>query len=135
MDPPVSAEPESLARRLANRVLQVAHSVDGDARVTSVARWDASDATLVRVTTKSLGNTGTALISALKSACPLASVSLVENFCDGTTEAQLLLPSEEEQRVAASGIAWGSRAVRVLDKVLGLSVFVAVLSVCVVILT
>ena len=130
MDPPVHAPP-SLATRLSRRVLEVSKTVDGDARIASVARWDSSDATLVRVTSKALGNTGTSLVNALKAACPLASISLVENYVDGTTEAQLLLPSDEEQREVAMQLAMGTRGVRVLGRLLSVGVWVALLALAV----
>lgn len=116
MDRPQTTD-STLARRLTSRVLGVAQSVDVNARISSVSTWDSSDATIVRVTSASLGTAGTALIAALKKACPLATVGLVENYAEGTTEAQVLLPSAEEQRSIATKLALRRGSVQTLAMV------------------
>ena len=113
MDRPQTTD-STLARRLTSRVLGVAQSVDVNARISSVSTWDSSDATIVRVTSASLG---TAVIAALKKACPLATVGLVENYAEGTTEAQVLLPSAEEQRSIATKLALRRGSVQTLAMV------------------
>lgn len=92
-----SPEPKtSVADSLCRRVLSTVRSVDSKASITSVAKWESDDSTLVRLKT-STGSVMTAIQAALRLAYPLASISIVENVIDGTNEAQILLPSKTEQ--------------------------------------
>ena len=75
---------------------------DDDARISSISRRDADDGILVRLATSARSNS---MVKAIREAWPLASVSLVENLVDGSTEAQVLLPDEAEQQALAKGIA------------------------------
>ena len=59
--------------------------------------------TLVCVRTSNGDSTG--VLGALRKLLPLARVSLVQNVMNGRTEAQVLLPSPEEQREIANTIA------------------------------
>ena len=93
----------TLARQLCRRVLSTAKAVDDQARITSVSRWDADNSTLLRISTQ-LG-TPVQLAQALRAVFPLAKVSLTENVVDGTTEAQILVPSDDEQRDIARALA------------------------------
>lgn len=103
----------TLAQKLCRRVLSTVHDVDGNASITSVSRWDHDSATLVRVRAgEANGGTPFGLVDALKRAWPLARVSLVENVVEGTTEAQMLVPSREEQRDIARQQAYDSRLAR-----------------------
>ncbi len=77
--------------------------IDNGAEIASVSRRDYDDATLVCVRTSAKDSTG--VISALRKFLPLARVSLVENVMNGRTEAQVLLPSPDEQREIAHTIA------------------------------
>ena len=77
--------------------------IDNGAEIASVSRRDYDDATLVCVRTSAKDSTG--VISALRKFLPLARVSLVENVMNGRTEAQVLLPSPDEQREIANTIA------------------------------
>jgi hypothetical protein len=77
--------------------------IDSGAEIASVSRRDYDDATLVCVRTSAKDSTG--VISALRKFLPLARVSLVENVMNGRTEAQVLLPSPDEQREIANTIA------------------------------
>lgn len=84
-------------------VLQKAQELDANARITSVSRRDADDSVLVRLApTKSDSRP---LVQALRASWPLATVSLVKNFVNGHTEAQLLLPNEYDQREIAKTLA------------------------------
>lgn len=91
-----------MARSVCERILERAKQFDDSAQIASVSRRDADDGILVRLAT-SAGSSG--LVKALREACPLASVCLVENRVCGRTEAQVLLPSETEQRQIAKGLA------------------------------
>lgn len=90
----------NLAKQLCRRVLSTVHTIDGDASITSVSRWDHDNATLVRIRAGG-SKTPHGILSALKRAWPLACVSLVENVVEGTTEAQMLVPSRHEQQTLA----------------------------------
>lgn len=93
---PVSA---TLARQLCQRILQTVASVDKNASITSVARWDHDSATLVRIRT--VNDNPFPIMDALKRMWPLAIVSMVENVVEGVTETQILVPSREEQHSLA----------------------------------
>ena len=94
-----------MALSVCERILQRAKAFDESAQIASVSRRDADDGILVRLAT-SAGSGG--LVKALREACPLASVCLVENRVCGRTEAQVLLPSETEQRAIAKGLEHSS---------------------------
>lgn len=106
-------KPVTLAQQLCRRVLSTVQNVDRDASIASVSRWDHDCSTLVRVRAGQ-GQTGTpfGILDALKQAWPLARVSLVENIMEGTTEAQMLVPSHDEQREIAHQQAFESRTAR-----------------------
>ena len=96
-------EPTTLARQLCRRVLSAAKTVDDQARITSVSRWDTDNSTLLRINT-GLGSP-MQLAERLRAVFPLAKVSLTENVVEGTTEAQILVPSDGEQRELARALA------------------------------
>ena len=109
----------SLAGQLCRRVLSTVQAVDSDASITSVSRWDHDNATLVRI--RASGNqTPHGILNALKRAWPLASVSLVENVVEGTTEAQMLVPSRDEQHVLARRQALTTVSTRITRTILRL---------------
>lgn len=84
-------------------VLQKAQELDAGTRITSVSRRDADDSVLVRLApTKSDSQP---LMQALRDSWPLATVSLVKNLVNGRTEAQMLLPNEDDQREIAKLLA------------------------------
>ncbi len=84
-------------------VLQKAQELDAGTRITSVSRRDADDSVLVRLApTKSDSQP---LMQALRASWPLATVSLVKNLVNGRTEAQVLLPNEDDQREIAKMLA------------------------------
>jgi len=91
-----------MALSVCERILQRARAFDESAQISSVSRRDADDGILVRLATSAESNR---LVKALRDACPLASVCLVKNRVCGRTEAQVLLPSEAEQREIAKGLA------------------------------
>ena len=99
------ADAESLAQRICRRVLRTARAVDAKASLASVARLDADgEVTLVRVRSgaaSSASSNPASLASALRAAWPLAHVGVVENFIEGTFEAQVVVPPVKEQRELA----------------------------------
>jgi hypothetical protein len=121
-DPPSEEMPtqaqtqtQTLTQRICRRVLSTAQSVDATATISSVARLEENnDATLVRLRAGSSSKFDPAsLIAVLRSAWPLAHVSVVENVIEGTHEAQVVVPSTHEQREIAHAIVsrreWAGR--------------------------
>ena len=116
----------TLARQLCRRVLSTAKTVDDSARITSVSRWDHDNATLLRISAGS--GTPFSLADTLRRVFPLAKVALIENVAEGTTEAQILMPSSDEQRDIARSLAEEApvaQRVRALARGLGLAALLA----------
>ena len=108
----------TLAQRLCARVLASVHSVDNEATISTVSRWEYDESTLVRVRGRVQP---IALLHTLRDSFPLARVSVVENVIDGSNEAQLLVPSMLEQELIASSMAtnttlvvWMNRLIKAL---------------------
>ena len=123
---PVSQE-STLAQQLCRRVLNTVHSIDARASIASVSRWEHDNSTLVRIRTVHDGSMD-GLVSTLRRAWPLARVSLVENMVEGYTQAQILVPSADEQRSLARAQAFennGARQTRLMAKAVA---FAALLS-------
>ena len=91
---------------LCNNILRIVRENDAESRIGSVARLADGLGTLIRVNSGKSSSTE-ATTSALRTALPLASVSSIENIVTGTSETQVLLPSEEEQRKRAWDLAKG----------------------------
>ena len=90
-------------------------ALDMNASISSVSKRDADDSTLVRIRTSK--DTAMGVLSALRLAWPLATVTLVQNRLSGNTEAQVLLPNEKDQLEIAKTLAnyaTGQKALRVL---------------------
>lgn len=102
----------TLAHQLCRRVLRTVQAVDDGAAITSVSRWDHDDSTLVRIRTGTVQSPPSAIVEALTRAWPLARVSLVENVIEGTSEAQMLMPSVAEQHDLARQRAFEVPAAR-----------------------
>jgi len=92
-----------MAEGVCERILSAARRLDDTTKITSVSRRDADDGILVRLAAQQ--DKTAALTTALRNAWPLASVSTVENLVNGHTEAQMLLPSEAEQKEIAKSLA------------------------------
>jgi hypothetical protein len=86
-----------------DRVLDRVKGFDASAAITSISRRDMDDAMLVRVRT--VPSTAGAVLNSLRSAWPLATVSLVENLVTGRSEAQVSLPNERDQAELAMRMA------------------------------
>ena len=115
----------TLAQQLCRRVLNSMHAVDASASITSVSRWDHDNATLVRIrASEAHEGAPHGVVAALRQHWPLARVSLVENLVEGTTEAQMLVPSTDEQRMLARDQAFelnGARRARAFAKAVALA--------------
>ena len=109
------AEPKtvpSLADRLCSSVLSIARAEDDGACITSVAKWEHDDSTLLRVSADA--GTMPSIAAALRRRLPLASVGIVEDVMNGTQQAQLLVPSGADQLRRANAMATESRGVTIL---------------------
>ena len=109
------AEPKpapSLTDRLCSSVLSIARAEDDGARITSMAKWEHDDSTLLRVSADAV--TMPSIAAALRRRLPLASVGIVEDVMNGTQQAQLLVPSGADQLRRASAMATETRGVVIL---------------------
>tara|TARA_B100000927_G_scaffold279083_1_gene262369 strand:- start:29 stop:454 length:426 start_codon:yes stop_codon:yes gene_type:complete len=120
--PPVAVAPkpeQTLADRLCNGVLKTARAVDATARISSVARWEHDDSTLLSVSTDS--GSPFQVADVLRRRWPLAAVSVVQDMINGNQQTQVLIPSGADQLRRANDMAressaalWLSLLVRVL---------------------
>ena len=94
---------QTLAARLSIAVESAARVVDASARISSIARWDHDESTLLRVNTESGASFGVA--DALRRRWPLATVSVVQDDVNGLTQTQILVPSDVDQRHLAHTMA------------------------------
>ena len=100
----------TLPQRLCNSILKCVREIDNEASISTVSKWDHDDSTLIRIKSSIAGAAQPiALLRALKTSYPLARVTTVENFMDGSTEAQILMPSRKEQYSIAQEIAADSK--------------------------
>lgn len=123
MDPPpvavASNQEQTLADRLCNGVLNTARAVDATARISSVAKWEHDDSTLLRVSTES--GDPLKVADVLRRRWPLAAVSVVQDMINGNQQTQVLVPNGVDQLRRAndmakeSGVAlWLSLLVRIV---------------------
>jgi hypothetical protein len=112
MDPsPVavaSNQEQTLADRLCNGVLNTARAVDATARISSVAKWEHDDSTLLRVSTES--GDPLKVADVLRRRWPLAAVSVVQDMINGNQQTQVLVPSGIDQLRRANDMARESSA-------------------------
>ena len=112
MDPsPVavaSNQEQTLADRLCNGVLNTARAVDATARISSVAKWEHDDSTLLRVSTES--GDPLKVADVLRRRWPLAAVSVVQDMINGNQQTQVLVPSGIDQLRRANDMAIESSA-------------------------
>ena len=87
--------------------------MDSSARISSIARWDHDESTLLRVNTESGVSFGVA--DALRRRWPLATVSVVQDDVNGLTQTQILVPSDVDQRHLAHTMAEESDMARWLS--------------------
>lgn len=100
-------KPSTIAQKLCSCVLNAVRDIDADASISTVSKWDHDDSTMVRV--RSGVSAPLALLKALRDQFPLATVSTVENLIDGSTQAQILIPSKNEQFYIARSMATQNR--------------------------
>ena len=112
----VESRGEHLKRTCA-RLLDSVRRVDSDASISSVMQWDTDDSTMVRLRSSKQG-ASLDVLRALRQAWPLAQVAMVENMADGVSEAQIIVPNNEEAHVRALSIAHATRPARVMARVL-----------------
>ena len=123
MDPPpvavASNQEQTLADRLCNGVLNTARAVDATARISSVAKWEHDDSTLLRVSTES--GDPLKVADVLRRRWPLAAVSVVQDMINGNQQTQVLVPSGVDQLRRANDMAkessvalWLSLLVRIV---------------------
>lgn len=86
-----------------DQVLDRVRGFDATASITSISRRDLDDATLVRV--KTTPSTSAVVLDTLRSALPLATISIVENLVTGSSETQVLLPNERDRAELATRLA------------------------------
>ena len=127
MDAAKTQREGTLTHRLCERVLSTVRNVDKNASISSVAKWDRDDSTLVRIKTSNQMYT-VALQAALRCAWPLARITTVENYVEGTTEAQILLPSEAEKRCTAYDMAMNAPSARRLGRLANLLLLAGVVA-------
>ena len=109
--PPVAVAPkpeQTLADRLCNGVLKTARAVDATARISSVARWEHDDSTLLSVSTDS--GSPFQVADVLRRRWPLAAVSVVQDMINGNQQTQVLIPSGADQLKRANDMAKESSA-------------------------
>jgi hypothetical protein len=117
-----ASQPPTLADRICTAALKTARSVDTTARISSVARWEHDDSTLLKVRTESGSSFGVA--DALRRRWPLASVCTIQDEINGKSETQVLVPTGSEQLYRAHAMAMDSSAARwlsLLVRVLGIT--------------
>jgi len=114
-----ASQPQTLADRLCAAALKTARGENGSARISSVARWEHDDSTLLKVRTDSGSSFGVA--DALRRRWPLATVCTVRDDINGQNETQVLVPTGIDQLHRAhamakeSGVAlWMALLVRAL---------------------
>ena len=100
-------------------MLKTARAVDATARISSVARWEHDDSTLLSVSTDS--GSPFQVADVLRRRWPLAAVSVVQDMINGNQQTQVLIPSGADQLRRANDMAressaalWLSLLVRVL---------------------
>ena len=116
---------QSLSARLGESVQDLARAVDSEARVTHVSS-QGDGSFLVRV--RGGRDHADGIRTVLRGYYPLASVAIVENVLEGSISAEVLFPSQEDERALALQIARESGASRFLSSAALCSAGVAFLS-------
>ena len=107
----------SLSARLARTVQDLARPIDPGARVSHVSS-QADGSLLLRV--QGSADAAERIRLTLKTYYPLATVAVAENMLEGSMSAEILFPSQEEERALALEVASGS----------GMSKFLSAASLC-----
>jgi hypothetical protein len=107
-----AANQPSFSDRVSELILQSCRSKDANARISTILR-DNCGRTVVRVRTGESSD-AVSLLKALKDLWPLAKTAVVENQLDGSVEAQIVVPREEDERTYARQRAMSSRCAEFL---------------------
>lgn len=110
--------------RVSELILQSCRSKDSSARISTILR-DSSGRTVVRVRTGESSD-AVSLLRALRDLWPLAKTTVVENHLDGSVEAQIIVPREEDERRYARHKASSSRCAGFLHTAVFVLFFVGV---------
>ena len=103
----------SFSDRVSELILQSCRLKDSSARISTILR-DNRGRTVVRVRTGESSD-AVSLLRALKDLWPLAKTAVVENQLDGSVEAQIVVPREEDERTYARQRASSSRCAEFLN--------------------
>tara|TARA_B100000795_G_scaffold43622_1_gene28597 strand:+ start:190 stop:630 length:441 start_codon:yes stop_codon:yes gene_type:complete len=112
----------TLADRLCSGVLRTARAVDTSARISSVAKLEQDDSTLLHVSTDS--GSPLRVADMLRRRWPLAAVSVVHDVINGNQKTQVLIPSGTDQLKLAREMARESSTalwLALLVRILGVS--------------
>jgi hypothetical protein len=108
-DPNSAAAARTFSSRVAEIVLHGCKQVDPGAKIASVLR-DSDGRTIVRVRASPGNDSGTPMkLLALKRLWPLANTAVVDNPLDGSVEAEITVPREEDEFKQARTKARSSR--------------------------
>lgn len=99
----------SFAERVSGAVLRSCRLHDSDARIASVLR-DSDGRTIVRL--KAGSSSAAQLLESMKQLWPLADTAVVESAFDNTLQAQIVVPSEEDEWKQAQRRASASSCAR-----------------------
>tara|TARA_B100001175_G_scaffold305176_1_gene302002 strand:+ start:1809 stop:2264 length:456 start_codon:yes stop_codon:yes gene_type:complete len=99
----------TFSNRVSELVLSSCRAKDGGARISSVLR-DSAGRTVVRVRSSEESRNPLKLLSALKELWPLAKTAVIENALDGSVEAEIVVPREDDERASARRRARSTRA-------------------------
>lgn len=99
----MSERPLSFANRVSDLVLSSCRERDADAAISSILR-DSDGRTVVRVRSGA-ASSAAGLLETLGRVWPLARTAVVENALDGSVEAEIVVPSGEDERARARGRA------------------------------
>jgi len=105
-----SVTARTFSSRVAEIVLHGCKQVDPGAKIASVLR-DSDGRTIVRVRASPGNDSGTPmkLLGSMKRLWPLAKTSVVENAIDSIVEAEIVVPTEDDERRQARNRATSSR--------------------------
>lgn len=122
----------SFAQRVSGVVLKSCQQYEPATRISSVLR-DSSGRTVIRLSAGN-GKGAARLLRALNALWPLAETSVMENAIDGSLQAEIKVPREEDEfrqaqrRASASAFSKASLAVALLFLALGCALYAAELS-------
>lgn len=105
---PKAKRQQTFSDRVSELVLNSCKASEPNAAISSVLR-DSYGRTVVRVRCNTPSCNTFSLLNALQKSWPLAKTSVVENALDGSVEAEIVVPSEEDEVVQARMRALSTR--------------------------